>query len=308
MSQQDAIEAGDHRTSMTGRVAAGAGLALGVTLVTGGTAHAADFTVTNLDPTGPGSLRDALDQANANPDADRVLFQSGLTGTIHLNPKGQPYTGELNIYYPVDVVGPGADQITVSADAHSRVFDISMENAGDDVSISGLKVIQGRAKYSSGANIDSNAADLTLSNLVIRSGNAERGGGVFENRGTLTMRDSTVTGNGATETGGGVWIGYNPSEFEPPPPVTGQADQQPIQPSVITGSTINNNGAGTKYNFNTARADGNGSTDATDPSPRYGGGGGLYSESSVTIENSTIHGNAATGQGGGVYFSSDYYN
>ena len=40
-------------------------LALGATFVATGTAQAADFTVTNTDQTGPGSLRDAIDQANA---------------------------------------------------------------------------------------------------------------------------------------------------------------------------------------------------------------------------------------------------
>ena len=307
MAQQDGCEAVVRRVPIAGRVTAGAGLALGVTLVTGGTAQATDFTVTNLDPAGPGSLRDAIDQANLNAGADRVLFQTGLSGTIHLNDPdapGSPYYG-LHVNEALDVVGPGADQITVSGDARSRIFDVNPATYGDDVSISGLKVIQGSTKYdgggSAGGDIYSRGADLTLTNMVIHSGAAGRGGGVYENNGTLTMRDSTVTGNQASFRGGGVDIRFNPSEYESQV-VNGQADQQTVTPSVITGSTISNNAAGNKYNFDSDRA--GGATDATQPSPRYGGGGGLSTASSVTVENSTLEGNTANGQGGAIYADS----
>jgi Ca2+-binding RTX toxin-like protein len=329
MAQQDGIEAVESRAPIAGRVAAGAGLALGVTLVTGGTAQAQDFTVTNLDPSGPGSLRQAIQDANNNAGPDRVLFQSDVSGTIHLNdPSGvNPPTYALYISDAVDIVGPGADQVTVSADARSRVFYVytnpdPQDPTANDVSISGLKVIQGVSKYSRdtgngysysgsrGGDIfsggEGGGADLTLSNMVIRSGTASnRGGGVYEYYGTLTMRDSTVVANSAADQGGGIMIGENASENEPPPPVPGQADQQTVTPSVITGSTINNNSAGEKYNFNRQTS---ASTDATDPSPRYGGGGGIFSRSSLTVENSTVDGNSANAQGGGIYLDAYQYD
>jgi Ca2+-binding RTX toxin-like protein len=318
MAQMDGGEAVERRAPSAGKVAAGAGIALGVTLVTGGTAHATDFTVTNLDPAGPGSLRDAIDQANSNSGPDRVLFQSGLSGTIHLNDPnapGSPYYA-LDISEAVDVVGPGADQITVSGDARSRVFRIEPQTYRDDVSISGLKIIQGNIKYSTydgccvfpvGGNIYSEGADLTLTGDVIRTGAAYLGGGVYERYGTLAIHDSTVAGNTANVAGGGVIIGYNPTEHERPV-ITGQSDQQPIQPSVITGSTFSNNAAGTKYNFDRVPAkpeQGPGGKDLTVPSPRRGGGGGVAADSGLTVENSTFDGNTATGQGGGINFYGD---
>src|SRR5262245_18830759 len=39
------------------------------------------FTVTNTDDSGPGSLRDAVQQANAQPGADTVRFAPGLHGS-----------------------------------------------------------------------------------------------------------------------------------------------------------------------------------------------------------------------------------
>ena len=81
------------------QVAAGAGIALGATLAATGSAQAADFTVTNLNDAGPGSLRQAVLDSEAASGPDRVLFQSGLTGTINLT------SGELNISQGLEIVG-----------------------------------------------------------------------------------------------------------------------------------------------------------------------------------------------------------
>src|SRR5438309_1025940 len=44
------------------------------------------FTVTNLGDGGAGSLRDAIDQANAAPDADTILFDPSVrAGTVALS-------------------------------------------------------------------------------------------------------------------------------------------------------------------------------------------------------------------------------
>ena len=42
------------------------------------------YTVTNLNDSGPGLLRDAITQANLHPGANTVTFASGLNGSITL--------------------------------------------------------------------------------------------------------------------------------------------------------------------------------------------------------------------------------
>ena len=59
------------------------------------------FTVTNLDDEGPGSLRQAVLDANGNSGADAIDFASGLTGTIGLT------GGQLTITDALAIDGPG---------------------------------------------------------------------------------------------------------------------------------------------------------------------------------------------------------
>ena len=69
---------------------------------------AASFVVTNLNDSGPGSLRQAITDANASPGHDQITFASGLAGTILLT------SARLDISDNVTVDGPGANVITVS--------------------------------------------------------------------------------------------------------------------------------------------------------------------------------------------------
>src|SRR5437016_8771098 len=68
------------------------------------------FTVTTLNDAGAGSLRDAITQSNANPGADVIEFQAGLTGTISLQ-SALPAIAD-----DVTVNGPGAAVVTVRRD------------------------------------------------------------------------------------------------------------------------------------------------------------------------------------------------
>src|SRR5262245_65483506 len=65
------------------------------------------FHVTTLTDGDPGSLRAAVDQANAQPGGDAIVFDQGLTGTIALT------GGELDITDDLTVNGPGAGRLTV---------------------------------------------------------------------------------------------------------------------------------------------------------------------------------------------------
>src|SRR5262249_41669061 len=66
------------------------------------------FTVGNLADSGPGSLRQAVLDANGNPGADVINFADGLSGTIVLS------GGQLAVMDDLLLDGPGADRLAVS--------------------------------------------------------------------------------------------------------------------------------------------------------------------------------------------------
>ena len=80
-------------------------------------ATAATFMVTSLADSGPGTLREALAQANVLAGPDRVVF--AVTGTLTLT------SGEIAITDSVEIVGPGADSLTITPSSFGRIFNIA---------------------------------------------------------------------------------------------------------------------------------------------------------------------------------------
>jgi Ca2+-binding RTX toxin-like protein len=184
---------GQARASGRIKLAAGAGLGVGVAMVAPAAAQATDYTVTNLNdgsgPTPPGSLRDAIEQADANPGPDRVLFQSGLSGTIFLT------DGQLEVTEAVQVLGPGPDKISICGCPGYRVFYV--DAGGDAVTLSGLKMFQGNP---SGPNTQGGAvatyySDTTIADSVLSGNSTFAGAAVYAEGGSLLLRDSTVNNN-----------------------------------------------------------------------------------------------------------------
>jgi len=160
-------------------------------------------TVTNLNDSGPGSLRDAI---FSTPPGGTVDFQPGLNGTIPLA-STLPIAKNLTIRgesqdTPQDPFGPG---IKISGNQHFQVFNIA---AGYTVVISGLVIENGFSNNDgyTGGNIQ-NAGDLTLRNCYVYAGVAGftyighppvfhfgYGGGIYSS-GRLTLIDSTVANN-----------------------------------------------------------------------------------------------------------------
>ena len=80
-------------------------------------AGAATFTVTNLNDSGAGSLRQAILDANAAAGDDTVQFQSGLSGTILL-------ASQLAINSNLTINGPGASVLAISGNNSTGIFFI----------------------------------------------------------------------------------------------------------------------------------------------------------------------------------------
>src|SRR4029453_1572448 len=124
------------------------------------------ITVTNTNDSGPGSLRQALAEAN---NGDTIEFS--VTGTIGLT------SGELSVNGSITISGPGANNLAVNGNAKSRVFHVA---SAKTVTISGLTITNGNS-------------------------GSDTGGGIYNDHATLTLNECTIAGNSASFTGGGIF-------------------------------------------------------------------------------------------------------
>ena len=112
-------------------------------------AGAATFTVSNLNDSGAGSLRQAITDANVASGADTIDFGPGVTGTITLGSDFPQITESLTI------VGPGSDALALSGAGSHHVFSLDTGGNGT-VSLSGVTVTNsvGAAGTGDGGAID----------------------------------------------------------------------------------------------------------------------------------------------------------
>jgi hypothetical protein len=227
----------------------------------------AAFSVTTLADSGPGSLRNAITQANHDMGADTISFAPGVTGTIVLT------SGELDITDNLTITGPGANKLTVSGNHTSRVFTVG---AGEKVSLSGLTIADGDAGIGNGGGLD-NLGTVTVRNTVFTRNSAYEGGGLANESGsTASVNGSAFLRNSATYGGGLANAGT----------------------ATLSRSSFNSNSAGFGgglANFGTANVSG-----GTFTRNSAGPGGGLFNDGSASVGGSTFTSNSATNGGGGL--------
>lgn len=139
------------------------------------------------------TLREAIGFAS---EGATITFS--VSGTIAMDPE----SGTLLIQRSLVIAGPGAAELSVSGSNSARVFSIYA--SGQQIEISGLTIRDGR--YDGAGGINNPNADVLLSNVVVtnNAGLGEWHGGAIRNDGTMTLRNSTVSGNSAEDTGGGI--------------------------------------------------------------------------------------------------------
>jgi len=303
-------------------------------VLAGGAARAATFTVTNLNDSGPGSLRQAVLDANASAGADDVVFAPGVTGTISLTFA----SAEIPITDSLFIHGPGAAALKVDANFHCRIFHVESPAATPiDVTLSGLTLTQGfAAAITIGGAVYSNGENLTIRNSVISDSTA----GVFEDASgigcggnvgfgggggaTLQIADSTLTGGNAAgfgmSSGGNLCMIGGKLILERSTVSGGEATnggglslQALTEDSTISSSTISGNqgdttgggialtgSPGVTVTIDSSTISGN-TAGLSGTGPGIGVGGGVYlANGNLRIVNSTVSGNLATRWGGGI--------
>jgi Domain of unknown function (DUF4082)/Bacterial Ig-like domain/Divergent InlB B-repeat domain/Protein of unknown function (DUF1036) len=243
------------------------------------------FLVSNLDDNGPGSFRQAILDANANPEESSISFSPELSGTITLT------SGQLSITDSVAINGLGANVLAISGNNATRILKISPGSAGI-VTVFGLTLKEGNANLQDGGGailVDSGTITInhctlsdnfgfgggggirktgpgamtisnsTLSNNSVRRGGfigSDFGGGIKLEQGMLTIDNSTVSGNKSAR-GGGISV-HNDSIL------------------ILNSSTVTSNSAS-----------------VIDPRS-ISGGGGIFLGGVLILSNSIIAGNSSS--------------
>ncbi len=189
-------QAARQKSKVTSRV-----LPIAAGLILGLCAEAANFEVTSEDNSGPGSLRDAIEQANALPGADSITFDPSVRD-ISLLATGLSITDALTITGrpedPVVIRGEG-----VATSVSFRVFSIDDgTKAEQPVSLTGLEIRDGKISAIDGGAGIFNRENLTLQhvrvldNLVTPDNDQETGlGGGILSSGPILVVDSLIAGN-----------------------------------------------------------------------------------------------------------------
>ncbi len=263
-------------------------------------AEAANFTVTNTNDSGAGSLRDAIDSANAaGAGTHNINFAPAATGTIALSSPLPIIVNNVNIN------GPGASVLLVSGANTTRVF--FADNGA--IQISGLTVSSGNATGGAGgASILNgggggggglgaggglyvgNTANVTLSGVIFQNNRAIGGAGGASTRGGASgggggglggAGGSVIAGLGGGGGGGLYGAGANQTVD------SGGGGGGQVTAGGTDGTNVGGGGGGILTPGQSGAAGGGG---GTGPTGVIGGQGGT---------GSAAGGNGLTGGGGG---------
>lgn len=239
-------------------------LGLGAALAAVAPLQAAMFAVTNTKDSGPGSLRQQVLLANANPGSDTIRFDSNVVGTILLT------SGTLSVTDPLTLKGPGRDVLTLDGGGVATILQVE-----DSLSIARLKLDNAGGSAINGFFWYSYDPRLIIESCLI-TGSAGAGislDGTNRYAGTsVIVSDSTIAGN----LGDGVAIAVTYQ-------VSGSASMT-IQDSVISGNSGNGISAyasGVSLKNTTV----SGNTDSGLHAPHGDVSASFYAEHSVIADN-----------------------
>ena len=305
-------------TQITARVPTGATTGLISVTTSGGTVTtttnftvtptaAVTYSVTNTLDSGLGSLRQAINDANATAGNDIIDFNfAPVTGPyiITLN-SSLPNILDVSNSGTLTITGPGATSLTIDANKNNfRIFSI---DSGGNLSITGVTVtganitgnggafnnqgiltisnstLSGNSGDSGGAIYSGNVSTLTVNDSIISGNLANNGGGIFNaSTLTLTVNNSTISSNLSNDAGGGIFFDRTGTFTVTNSTLSGN--------NANRGGAIANSGSGTLTVSNSTIS---GNTTIN--------GAGIYNTggSTLTVINSTLSANTAT-YGGGI--------
>ncbi|MDJ0897767.1 MAG: hypothetical protein QNJ55_03070 [Xenococcus sp. MO_188.B8] len=301
----------------------------------------ATFTVDNTNDSGAGSLRQAIEEANATHGTDTIKFSSELSGQ-----KITLTSGELLIKDSVKIRGLlSADDLTISGNNTSPIFSIddfdaenqvevvldrltltdgnSSEGGGaiansENLTISRSKIVNNQNTSQmptdgGGAIRNSDTGNLTIDQTLIANNQSHAFGGGITNFGELEVNYSIISHNQVTGGGGGgldnrgrqadITGSVIAHNTNTVGPAGGFGNGTPQTKTVVKDSFIFGNQAvnGAGFFVNAGKVEIINSLVNNNQAQNNGGGAGIAVDGNLKIKNSLISSNNAEVNGGGIF-------
>ncbi|WP_404307819.1 DUF4347 domain-containing protein [Neorhodopirellula lusitana] len=264
------------------------------------------------------TLREAIIQANENTAMgtgdDITIELAAETYTITLSGAGEDtgYAGDFDIHGDVKFIGVGSSAAIINADGKDRVFEVH----SGTVEFTNMTFTNGSTSASGGGIMVAASSNVTISQSTITNNDGDDGAGIF-NDGTLTLTEVTISNNGILEEGEGGGLYQNGTATLNRVTISGNKAKDGAGIFVDTDAT------GTLSLFDTTiignSADGEGGglfhggtsilNRVTISGNEAGDGAGIFGDTNasgmLTLINTTISGNTADDEGGGLCLGSD---
>ncbi|MBN1261635.1 MAG: right-handed parallel beta-helix repeat-containing protein [Anaerolineae bacterium] len=179
------------------------------------------------------TLRAAVQQANANVGANRIILPAGTYPLTLAGSDAVAATGDLDITDDLLLTGAGANVTLIQSEVADRVFEIRnnatvdivgvtvrggnltssangagiLVNSGTTLTLDAASIQENQTASGSGGGLYSQGTlNITSSAVISNTAGAETngGGGLFVLSGVTTLRNTTVSGNQTKGNGGGI--------------------------------------------------------------------------------------------------------
>lgn len=169
--------------------------------------NAETITVNNTNDSGPGSLRDAVNQAS---NGDVIQFNPNLisSGNATIN-----LLSEISINRSIQVIGlfNTADTLFLSGRGVNRIFNINLSGSTDSTLVlDALFVINGKTSDKGGAFYVANTNSLAITNSLFKRNYALSDGGAIYTLGNcdLTISNSAFLSDTSMNNGGAIYMNH----------------------------------------------------------------------------------------------------
>ncbi len=275
--------------------------------------------------TGDCTLGEAIDAANSDTAVDGCTAGSGAdiitvpAGTYTLTAVDNTTQGDNglpDITTEITISGTGASQTLITRSG-TNIFRIFHVSSNSTLRLNGVMVSNGSATSSFIGGCILNYGTLTLTDSIVSGCTAASGGGIANSLGTVEVTRTIITGNTAsTDTGGGIQsvggsLTINESVISENQATNGNNGDGGgiyhssggvlnMYDSTVSGNTASDSGGGIYNEDATLNIYRSTLTQNTSGS----GGGGIISltsnAGSFSLVNSTVSGNTSSTSGGGI--------